>query len=586
MSDDRFKQARKNLYDKHNQRQQDSGFGDFEDEATAMVDISQRPQHVGGPPAVPPTGNSIVIGDGFDDGFGDEATAFVSLPELQQQNAAANPAPPANNYGGLGEFGGEATDFVNLNDLNLDMGGPVGDPILTDPVLTQSYQYGPESVQNLASTLIFAQNVGGQSVILKRIWTEDPATFPDELKERVAALDGVRHPNLVALNGMLATPSGVWIELSRPPGYRLTDVIMQNGPQPTDVVFGWLTGVGDALDEIHRNGYIHAGLTPDAIWVQSEGGVMLEPFDLLAFEDRGDLAPFGPREMSYAPDQRELTNATDTFCLANIAFVALTGLPIDLSKAAEVEPKVGKALQRALSANPRERFQTAAEFLRPFRKSGSAKKGMPDLNFKYLVIGIGVLLIGVVGVLYWKQQSGAEAARKAALANALPVPFEIPEEGPDPRVKITLDLKTDPIDNSGKRLLDKVEKRKAERARIEAREDLTGVATLIEGQRKEKYSASLSAITRAIRISGRTEEDTIFLEDLRKRKDVVKIRKDYFVRISKALEKEKAGSARIAYTSFAAIEPNAPALTFFNRNKTAEVKQLISIAEIQNEETE
>ena len=604
MSEDRFKQARRNLYDKHNQRQQDTGFSDFDDEATALVNTNAlNPGQQGAPslpfssnpPSLPGAGSlptpagaypnnpiqqhnrtpGMMIGDGFDEGFGEENTAFVSLPDVQNM-----PSPHANP---MGDFGGEATDFVNINDIQMDLGGG-GNPILQDSVLTQSYQFGPESIQDLSSTLIFAQNVNGQSVILKRIWTEDASTFPQEIRDRVALIDSIRHPNLVSLNGMIATPSGVWIELTRPPGYRLSDIITQNGPQETGVVFEWLSGVGDALDEIHKQGYVHAGLTPDAIWVQSEGGVMLEPFDILAFEDRGDLAPYGPREMSYAPDQRELTPATDTFCLANIAFISLTGLPIDLSKAGEVEPKVSKAFQRALSANPRERFQKAADFLKPFRTAASTKKGLPDLNFKYLVIGVGVLLIAVVGFLYLNQQNAAEAARKAAIANALPTPFEVPEDGPDPRIKIQLDLKNDPVTLNGLKTLDKAAKQQAEQARIDAREDLDGVSSLISSQRKEKYNASLGAITRAIRLSGESEDDTLFLKDLRKRKDVIAIRKGYFRRINGALEKEKAGSARLLYTNFAAIEPTAPALTFFNKNKTAEVKQLISIVPPEEDE--
>ncbi len=573
MSDDRFKQARKNLRDKHKQRQQGSGLP-LEDQPTSAIGIDRRPGR--------PKNGSMIIGDDFDEGFGEEATAFVNVQAMQNGPPALPPAlPNTQNFGSDdGDFGGEATDFVNVNDLQMDM----GNQILTDSVLTQTYQYGPESIQNLASTLIFAQKADGQSVILKRVWNGDPAAFPDDLRERISAVDVVRHPNLVSLNGMLATPTGVWLELTRPPGYRLTDVLTQNGPQPNVVVFGWLTGVGEALDEIHRNGYIHAGLTPDAIWVKSDGGVMLEPFDLLAFEDRGNLAPYGPREMTYAPEQRELTSSTDTFCLANIAFAALTGLPLDLAKAGEVDPIVGKALQRALSANPRERFSTAAEFLKPFQNLEKKKGILPDLNFKFLIMAVGILMIGVVGLLYFQQQQSANAKRAAALANAAPTPFEVPEEGPDPRIKVIVDLKNDPLNRLAPRLLDKAEKRKVEQARIEAREELKGVEKLPSGQRKTKYTTSLSTITRAILISGETKEDTVFIKELRKRKDVIKMRKDYFTRITDSLEKGKSGSARINYTSYAAIEPEAPGLAFFNTNKTAKVERLVSISEQQKKE--
>ena len=261
MAEDSCKQARRSLIDRHNQRQQGGGGadtfdGDFEDEATAMVSLDAGMQF-----APPPT---FAEESQEEDSFG-EHTEMISLDDYAPgRDQQAAPAPSFGSPQGQGSFGAPApaaghefrgvnpnqslvigdeggydgnTAFVNINDfaagesfvpddasagyegstqfVNLaalqagaaaEAGGPAG--IEQDPVLRQGYQYGAESIQYGEITLVFAQNQQGRPVVLKRIWDGDPNGMPMPLRQRVAALDQIRHPQLVGLNGMIAAPTG------------------------------------------------------------------------------------------------------------------------------------------------------------------------------------------------------------------------------------------------------------------------------------------------------------------------------------------------------------------------------------------
>lgn len=608
MSDDRFKQARKDLYDKHNQRQQDVDYGGFEDEATSLVDIggmNSQPASTratvppplrpnANPPPIkpnPPSSSSLALGHAHGENFGEENTQFLTLDASNALNASERTQMltlDEDTFSSTDNFSSNndnanSTEFINIAEIQAQ-GNFEGGDVLSDTILRQNYQYSAESIQQGTTTLIFAQNNAGHSVILKRIWEQDSALFPPELNQQIAALDALRHPNFVHLNGMLATPTGVWVELSRPPGYRLSDVISQNGPQPEEVVFGWLGSVADALHVIHSAGFVHASLTPDTIWVQTDGSAMLEPFGILSFEERGDLSPYGPREMSFPPEQRELSSATDTFCLANIAFVALTGLPLDFSKVNKVSPKVGKLLQRGLSLNPSERFQSAQEFVKPFRVLTEGKKNaLPNIDVKYLIIGVGVLLFSIVGILYFVQQSNAKDAAIEAEKNKLPIPFVVPEKGPDPRLKILVDLESDPISKIKIRM-DRNAEADADRLRVKAEEYIQGIEKYGKGQQRKQYRLSLAAIVKAIRLTGGTPEDLEFLKDLHQKKPVIAIRKKYFKEITAALLDNDLSAAKLNYQHLSAIELEIPAMNFFNSYKTANIKKLYSVEDIEGEE--
>lgn len=716
MSDDRFKQARRSLIDRHNQRQQqqdgwdDQGdsFDDFEDEATALVDMN--PPRPNSPQFAPPPNfegdektEMISLDSSFDqqqhqpqqqdpggvqmrthsgvqpsyDGFGGQQPpqGYGQNPSQHHQyqqpqqhhqpqhqqhqqpqhhhqhpQQQENYPPPSDaelrqaspnqslvigdaaGYEGntqflnLDDFADGAsftpddtaagyegnTQFVNINALQAG-GPPEQMSVESDPVLREQYQFGPESIQEGEFTLIFAQNMEGRPVVLKRIWEGDPDGMPMPVRQRIQALDQIRHPRLISLNGMLASQTGAWVEINRPPGYRLTDIVHQNGPQPQETVVEWMKQAAEILHAVHQQQFVYANLTTDAIWVQDDGTVILEPFDVLAFEHRGNLGAFGPPEMNFPPDQRQIYPASDVYSLAAVMVATLTGLPLNLGEVASLDKKLSGAAMTCLQQNPQERPQTMVDFVEHLEKGGGA--GASGLDFKFLLIGVAVIGLAGLGVAYYLQQQRAAAPPPPQIAKKGPAqdgnnavvpavdgtnaaallgstnaggtnaggtnqaadtataeaPGQIEQ---DPRLTINKSFQLNPP-AQGEDQVPEPDSAEAEAMRAEARELIDGIEKLVPDQQRDKYAQAMQKLAAAIRLSGGpTPADEKFLRDLFARDDVKEIQNDYFERVNKNLMDERVSRAKSIYPQLASIDATANEMEFFNRNKNVGVKRI------------
>lgn len=700
MSEDRFKQARRSLIDRHNQRQQQGDGGgdwdDFEDEATAMVNLDGHPQFAPPPNFAgddedefdehtemisldqafnsrpPSSGVQMRTHSGVQpsyDAFGGQRPGFGNQPgSVGSQQSFSPQAPQPNSFGSpqgysppptepghdiahanpnqslvIGDSGGYDgnTAFVNLNDFAagaetftpdstaagyegntqfvnitaLQAGAAAGGqmPVEQDPVLHEGYQFGPESVQHGETTLIFAQNQAGRPVVLKRIWEGDPNGMPMPLRQRVAALDQIRHPRLIGLNGMVASQTGAWVELSRPAGYRLTDILQQNGPQPKEAALEWARQAADILGLVHQQGFVYANLTTDALWIQDDGTVILEPFDILEFEHRGNLGVFGPPEMNFPPEQRQLYPATDVYSLAAVIVAAMAGLPLNLGAVQSMDKKLSAALTKALQQNPQERPQTVSDFvdLLGKRRGGKGAKGggKKGLDMKFLLVAVAVLGTAGLGTMFYlKQQRQAAAAAAAAqqqeqggtngaatAQNAAVVAGTTGTAGTngaaptaaatavaavgafeeDPRLKVKTSLRFNPVPEASTEAAPDPDNSQAKAKRVEAREALDGIDRLTDRGKRDRYSNALQAMAKAIRLSGgASPEDEKFLAELLQNKEAAEIQKEYYEKIDKGLRESNVSRVKSIYPQLAAIDADSDEVDFFIKVKTVGIRDL------------
>ncbi|MEZ4458922.1 MAG: hypothetical protein R3E66_04195 [bacterium] len=616
MSEDRFKQARRSLLDRQNQRQ--DGFDDdFEDEATAMVDLGSvrsgghsapvghtpsYPQSAPpgddatemisvssyNPPSAPqpsfqpshspqpstpqqPARAPVVIGEAAGEG----ATAFIDIAAL----AAGGPPTP--------EKEGGNTEFIDISQLQAGAGVHNSMSVEQDPVLLQSYAFGPESIQRGEFTLIFANDATGRPVVLKRIWEGDVNTMPMELRQRVAMLDQIRHPRLIGLTGMFSSPTGAWVELPRPGGYRLTDVLAGRGPQPVELVTQWAQNIAEVLGFVHQFQFVYANMTTDAIWVQDDGNIFVEPFDILTFENRGNLGVFGPPELNFPPQQRQVFPSTDVYSLAVLCVAALTGLPVNLGNVAQLPKPFSDICARSIQQNPLERIATPAEFGAALvgKASKGSKGAKPQLNMKIVIggvaaVGVLVLLAGVllksdpppppvddVAVTDTTAQTAAQTAGQTA-AQLAPLPEGLTVQA-DPRVTVIESLRTSPVVETEAQTKDP---EAADRLRQEARAALTGIERINDTAKREKYTEALNKLTAAVRASEMTDEDRAFLSSLFEQKIVRELREQKLKEVQEALDKGSVGSTKLGYSGLEALDPDAAYLGFFNRNKTVKIQ--------------
>ncbi|MBA2661917.1 MAG: hypothetical protein H0U74_06450 [Bradymonadaceae bacterium] len=663
MSDDRFKQARRSLIDKHNQRHQQGDDDDFGDDNTQMVDLESLaprsepsyspPAHMDGDDAtqmfeIPtgpdpsgpmtsassvsmpsrssggyqsepshrsndaPYGHSAPQSQAFapseDDAGFEGHTQFVNLNEFASEAAHFTPEQQAAGYDGN-------TQFVDV--ASLMAGGPSeapGGDIENDNVLRQSYQYGPESIQHGEVTLIFANNTLGQQVVLKRVWEGRPEQMSTPLRQRIAQLNALKHPNLICMNGMLASPTGLWVEMDHPGGARLTALLQEQGRQPKEKVMPWVRTTADVLRTVHAHQLAYANLTTDALWVQPDGSVRIEPFDMLRFEDRGSLGDFGPQEMHRPVEQRQLSPASDVYSLAALAVATMTGLPLELGRVQQLDKNLAAPLQKALSPNPAERPQDIDAFL----LSISKKPGFDPSKLDIKVVGaaVAVVLMILVGGLYWQQQEAAsktlvaqqilkakavaekeqkeklsaEAAQRAASASALadsinrpdqagnaaantPAPKTLGAVQNDPRLTITTSYQLNPPADTTT-----VQAKSPERAaqlREQARQWTKEGAQMPTTRAMEKYRPALEAITEAIRLQDQaTEEDNKILADLYAQSAVRDYVKNLRERIDSSVSQGAISMSRQNYRSLSAVDPNAQSMEFFGQVNSAKVQRV------------
>lgn len=548
-------------------------------------------------------------GGGADSGY-DGKTDFINIDDFAAGATEFAPEQQSAGYEG-------STQFVSIDALT--SGGPPqtggGGGIEGDPVLNQSYQFGPESIQRGEVTLIFAQNALGKDVVLRQIWDGDPSQMPAQMRQRIGELDELSHPNLVSLNGVFAAQTGLWAELQRPEGFRLTAVLEQHGQQDEENVLEWMATVAEVLDAVHDHQLIYANLTPNAIWIQEDNTVFLEPFDVLSFEHRGELGPFGPPELAQAQEGTQLQPATDVFSLAAVTTAALTGLPFDPMRLNSLEnDKLAEGLKGALKQNPEDRPQSATELIESL-EGGGLSLNPEEWDIK-IVAGVAVvLMLGFGGFMYWRQQNqaapapaqtaSANASQKVASAgseakadraaaapgselNAKGEPPEAEAPGdlmPDPRVQIHTSFRYNPPEDNGRRADPADISEETDALRQSARDSIAEASGLADSEQEELYKSALADLTKAVRLQGRmTAADEELLEELESKDIVQQFQKNIREDVREAIRSGDVGDARFRYRKWAAIDPTADAADFFERVSSPRVRFVSKIEEDEQED--
>lgn len=255
-------------------------------------------------------------------------------------------------------------------------------------------------------------------------------------------------------------------------------ITRQGGRQTREEVLEWLPTIAGALDAVHRNGSLHRDVKPANILFDGEGHAVLSDFgiataigaadpDAPTQEVRRELTVVGTfvGSPAYAPPEaidRILTPAYDQYSLATVVFLALTGeLPYSgptneailiakekgappafdrkklrgpISKAAE------KAIRKALSRQPEDRFGSCTEFAEAF----ASEAGGSAITLPWKPLGIAAAALVVLGGVLqidWgalTPEPGSAPATSTAGASG-PPPSAAPESGP-----VTLQLGSTP----------------------------------------------------------------------------------------------------------------------------------------------
>jgi tRNA A-37 threonylcarbamoyl transferase component Bud32 len=228
---------------------------------------------------------------------------------------------------------------------------------------------------------------------------------------------------------------------------RTLDQFVKDGRPSLQQIAKIITDLAKALDLAHRHGVTHQDIKPDNVLIDSEGRVRLIDFGLAwvrpaLLGGRDDIAASGGTLHYLSQEQaraQEVTAKTDIFGLGGILYYLLTGQSLYpsgsynelLTQAASCKydrelleaPYIPKSLRevctKALSHDPDERFNTAAEFadavarvVRPDRGRALPRGVLAALM---LVVLISTILLGQWLFDRWFHSRPAAPSEKANL---------------------------------------------------------------------------------------------------------------------------------------------------------------------------
>lgn len=233
-----------------------------------------------------------------------------------------------------------------------------------------------------------------RAVAIKSLRSEILAEFDDQpaLLARFAAearsAGRCQHPNIVTVFDYVEQDEAPFIVMEYVPAGTLQNVTRARTLLPLPQIAGMMSQLLSALGHAHDNGVVHRDIKPANILCPTATVIKVTDFGIARLENFGLTRDGGaaigtPGYMS--PEQvlgREVDNRSDLFAAGVILYQLLTGnkpftadnLPSLIHKLLHEPPApvcdvrtdlpkpLGSVVERALAQQPKDRFQTAADF--------------------------------------------------------------------------------------------------------------------------------------------------------------------------------------------------------------------------------
>ena len=238
----------------------------------------------------------------------------------------------------------------------------------------------------------------GRTVCLKLLNKEKTARFDARFPGLKRPSEGeicvsLRHKNVVQTFEIGITMEGEpCLIMEFIDGNGLNFLIETKSPQLVGNRINYLLQLSDAIDYVHQQAYMHRDICPRNVMVNREGMVKLIDFGL-TIPNRPEFCQPGNRTGTpnyLAPElikRLRTDQRVDLFALGVTAFETMTGqLPWEKTQSLptlmshmnspgrdprefrpDLDPAMTKLLVKAIERDPRERFQTAAEFREALR---------------------------------------------------------------------------------------------------------------------------------------------------------------------------------------------------------------------------
>jgi serine/threonine protein kinase len=222
-----------------------------------------------------------------------------------------------------------------------------------------------------------------------------------QLKREALLLASLRHPNLPRVTDHFIEGALQYLIMDYVPGDDLKTILEQQGAIPESKVMSWCGEICDALTYLHTQHppVTHRDVKPANIKITPEGKPVLVDFGIAKASEAGSVTTTGARSLTpgFAPPEQYGSSPTDSrtdqYSLAATLYNLLTGqIPPDsldrtlgqstLKSLRElnpnITPEVDRAILKAMSLSPSDRFASVKDFLGALRGEIPVSEPAPD----------------------------------------------------------------------------------------------------------------------------------------------------------------------------------------------------------------
>ena len=222
-----------------------------------------------------------------------------------------------------------------------------------------------------------------------------------QFKREAVLLASLRHPNLPRVTDHFIEGDLQYLIMDYVPGDDLKTILEQQGAIPESQVMSWCGEICDALTYLHTQHppITHRDIKPANIKITPEGKPVLVDFGIAKASEAGGVTTTGARSLTpgFAPPEQYGSSPTDSrtdqYSLAATLYNLLTGqIPPDsldrtLSQAPlkpihelnpKLSPAVDRAILKAMSLSPSDRFASVKDFLAALKGETPVSETSPD----------------------------------------------------------------------------------------------------------------------------------------------------------------------------------------------------------------
>lgn len=205
------------------------------------------------------------------------------------------------------------------------------------------------------------------------------ATLVERFRTEVQTMRALNHPGVMPVLDAATSDVPPWFAMPFLSGRTLRRYLQENGPLSLQEIYAIASPIAEALDYIHRSGYLHRDVKPSNIILGARGEIVLFDFGIARSTLStpgltGDMGALGTPVYN-APEIYERGTSdklSDQYSLAVTLYELMTGLlPMGLfrwpaSMVRELPQDSEAALLQALHHDPEGRHDSVQKFIRAF----------------------------------------------------------------------------------------------------------------------------------------------------------------------------------------------------------------------------